>query len=254
MNFDLPVQSSKYFTEGEFCCHLLFLFTQSQSVYLLLIYWSFTAVAGWQHMRKMSDPRTVPPLWVSVGNRETQYYFSHQQRDALNIRGSGGLWGGVGGFCGCHVHFTPQQQWQLRNIQLRNIRELPCTSSCVIEKNLHGANDITCNCKTNIPSLTLNWRNFISKRGELPFTLTWRFWRVAVSLNTPHCLTPAHSLYFVQPWSWVTGPLCNAGDPKPVYCLKSLPLSATPTSTSLQRHTATLLSVASSRWQITLSS
>lgn len=39
-------------------------------------------------MRKMSDPCTVPLLRVSVGNRKTQYYFSHQQRDALNT------WGG----------------------------------------------------------------------------------------------------------------------------------------------------------------
>lgn len=68
----------------------------------------------------------------------------------------------------------------------------------------------------------------------------------------PRCLTPSLTLYFVQLWSWVTGPLCDASDPKPVYCLKSLPLSATPTSTSHQRHTATLLSLASGGWQIIL--
>ena len=143
LNFD-PM-STVHFTVGEICCHLLFLFIQSQSVCLPpLIYWPFTAVAGWWHMRKMSDPSTLPPRWDSVGNGETQYYFSHQRGDALNTLGSDGLWwGAVWGVgmcvrvCVCGVGGVP---WLAHSFHTTaapiaeeqtdgSMKELPCMSS-----------------------------------------------------------------------------------------------------------------------------
>lgn len=134
---------------------LLFFFTHSQALCAppadLL---ALTAVAGWQHMRKLSDLWTVPPLRVSVGNMETQYYFSHQQRDALNTRV-------VGVLCCCHVQFTPLLKLGTGQYQKDSMSFLQChlwmhEVECSLPSSYDGANNITWHCKTNIPSLALN--------------------------------------------------------------------------------------------------
>lgn len=78
--------------------------------------------------------------------------------------------------------------------------------------------------------LKASWAT-VSTNHEVLWDCCW-FMKEVEGYNPPTQSTLPVSFYLVQLWSWVTGPLCDASDPKPIYCLKSLPLSTAPSSTS----------------------
>lgn len=106
-----------------------------------------------------------------------------------------------------------------------------CSSMKILPGTIKQTNPAWCQLKG-----TLFYRG-VSYRFHPPGGCRGALWigerAPSTSPHHPQCLTPSRSLYHVQLWSWVTGPLCDTSDPKPIYCLKSLPLSTTPTSTSL---------------------
>lgn len=142
----------------------------------------------------MPDPCTVPPLRVSVGNGETQYYFSHQQRDVLSARGWDGWWWGgcqrVQVFASHHGSIAAMTEWKSkrsgtwkhqRGAMLLLLRHLQTRWMACSPSSAH--NDFTRRYKTNTPSLALNWINFIIK--SFHFHLPGR-WRLTTPHNTTH--------------------------------------------------------------------
>lgn len=73
----------------------------SKSALMYITTRNLTAVAGWQHVTSC----TFLLLQVSVGNTETQYYFSHRQRDVLHMRRWDGWWWAVRQ---CSLHIMAQ--------------------------------------------------------------------------------------------------------------------------------------------------
>lgn len=89
-----PQISSSYFTEGDFCCHLLFSFTQSQSLCLpsadlLAPYCSSWLVAHEKNVRPPAPCGRDEPLWETG---KLNIVPPSRQGDELHTRGSDGLW------------------------------------------------------------------------------------------------------------------------------------------------------------------
>lgn len=162
----------------------------------------------------------------------------------------------AGGFPSHHGSVAATSEWKRERYGTwKYQRDAPPPHGLLLCEDITGYYLYTILYKTNKPSLVSIEGSSVLKRSELPGGCRGALWiserAPSTSPHHPQRLTPSRSLYHVQLWSWVTGPLCDTSDPKPIYCLKSLPLSTTPTSTSLCCHTAKLLSVSSRGWQMT---